>query len=89
MAGSWADRWDISVGSVTVTAEREEVLDFTQPYYYTPAQMAALADSDIESLDDLAGETVCAGESTTYLFWIEGTLSLPDEPARSPTFPRA
>ena len=79
VAGSWADRWDVSVGSVTVTSERAEVLDFTQAYYYTPAQMTALADSDIESLDDLAGETVCAGEATTYVFWMEGTLSLPDD----------
>lgn len=78
VAGGWSDRWDMSVGSVTVTAEREQVLDFTQPYYFTPAQMAVLEDSDIQSVDDLAGETVCVGESTTYLFWIEGTLSLPD-----------
>lgn len=78
VAGSWAERWDMSVGSVTVTEERAEVLDFTDPYYFTPAQMTALEDSDIESLDDLAGQTVCVGESTTYLFWIEGTLSLPE-----------
>jgi ABC-type amino acid transport substrate-binding protein len=41
VAGNWSGRWDMSVGSVTVTEERTEVLDFTQPYYYTPAQMAA------------------------------------------------
>ena len=34
--------------------------------------------TNIESLDDLAGETVCVGEATTYLFWIDGTLSLPE-----------
>jgi polar amino acid transport system substrate-binding protein len=68
----------MSVGSVTVTTEREEVLDFTQPYYYTPAQFAVLEDSGYTSLDDLAGQVACVGESTTYLFWIEGTLSLPD-----------
>jgi polar amino acid transport system substrate-binding protein len=68
----------MSVGSVTVTPEREEVLDFTQPYYYTPAQMSVLNDSSFQSLDDLAGKVVCAGESTTYVFWIEGTLTLPD-----------
>lgn len=79
VAGNWSGRWDVSVGSVTVTEDRKEVLAFTQPYYYTPAQMAAFADSDIESLDDLAGETVCAGEATTYLSWMEGELSLPAE----------
>ena len=41
VAGTWSDRWDMSVGSITVTEERTEVLDFTQPYYFTPAQMAA------------------------------------------------
>jgi polar amino acid transport system substrate-binding protein len=64
---------------VTVTEERKGVLDFTQPYYYTPAQMAALDDSSFETVEDLAGEVVCAGESTTYVFWIEGTLTLPPE----------
>lgn len=79
VAGSWSGRWDVSVGSVTVTEDRKEVLDFTQPYYFTPAQMSVLEGSDITSLDGLAGETVCAGESTTYVFWIDGTLSLPAE----------
>jgi polar amino acid transport system substrate-binding protein len=78
VAGNWADRWDMSVGSVTVTSEREEVLDFTQPYYFTPAQMAVLEESEAQSLDDLAGQVACVGEATTYLFWIEGTLSLPE-----------
>ena len=41
VAGEWSGRWDMSVGSVTVTEERAEVLDFTQPYYFTPAQMTA------------------------------------------------
>jgi polar amino acid transport system substrate-binding protein len=78
VAGSWADRWDMSVGSVTITPEREEVLDFTQPYYFTPAQAAVLEDSDFQSLDDLAGQVACVAEATTYLFWIEGTLNLPE-----------
>lgn len=78
VAGNWAGRWDVSVGSVTVTEERTQVLDFTQPYYFTPAQLAVQADADFATVEDLAGETVCVGESTTYLFWIDGTLSLPE-----------
>jgi polar amino acid transport system substrate-binding protein len=39
-AGSWADKWDVSVGSMTVTTSRQEVLDFSVPYYYTPAVVA-------------------------------------------------
>ncbi len=73
-AGSWGDRWDFSVGSMTITTAREEVIDFTQPYYFTPAQMAAQSELGIESLDDLAGATICMGEATTYLEWMNGTL---------------
>ena len=45
VAGNWGGRWDMSVGSVTVTTERMEVLDFTQAYYYTPAQLSVFDDS--------------------------------------------
>ena len=78
-AGSWGQRWDFSVGSMTITSKRQEVLDFTQPYYFTPAQMAAHADAGIETLDDLAGKTICMGEATTYLEWMNGTLDFGTE----------
>ena len=55
-AGSWAERWDISVGSMTITTPRKDVLSFTQPYYYTPAFMAASTRSGITSIDQLPFE---------------------------------
>lgn len=79
VAGNWSGRWDIAVGSVTVTEERKAVLDFTQPYYFTPAQLATHSASGITSVDGFAGETICVGEATTYLDWLEGTLTLPPE----------
>ena len=72
-AGGWGGRWDFSVGSMTITSERQKVLDFSDPYYYTPAQMAASTASGITTLDGLAGKTVCVGEATTY-DWLNGTL---------------
>ena len=75
-AGSWAGRWDFSVGSMTITTPREKVLAFSQPYYYTPAQMAASTASGITTLDGLAGKTICAGEATTYYDWLTGALDL-------------
>ena len=78
VAGGWAGRWDVSVGSITVTEERQAVLDFTEPYYFTPAQMAATVASGITTLEQLAGRRVCVGASTTYLLWLQGTLELPD-----------
>jgi polar amino acid transport system substrate-binding protein len=73
-AGSWAGRWDVSVGSMTITVPRQKVLDFSPPYYYTPAQMSATTASGITTLDGLAGKTVCVGASTTYQDWLEGKL---------------
>ena len=78
-AGSWGNRWDFSVGSMTITSKRQEVLDFTQPYYYTPAQMAAHANAGVETLDDLAGKSICMGEATTYFEWMNGTLDFGTE----------
>jgi polar amino acid transport system substrate-binding protein len=73
-AGSWGGRWDISVGSMTITIPRQAVLDFSPPYYYTPAQMSATTKSGITTLDGLAGQTVCVGSATTYQDWLEGKL---------------
>jgi len=78
-AGSWAGRWDFSVGSMTITSPRQEVLDFSDPYYYTPAQMAARTDSGITTLEGLAGKVVCVGAATTYLDWLNGTLDFGTE----------
>ena len=30
-AGNWGDQWDMSVGSMTVTTARQEILDFASP----------------------------------------------------------
>ncbi|WP_459969308.1 transporter substrate-binding domain-containing protein [Nocardioides pyridinolyticus] len=77
-AGSWNNRWQMSVGSMTPTNDRQKVLDFTQPYYYTPAVVAVNADnSDITDLStDLDGKTigVCAG--CTYEQFLDKTLAI-------------
>lgn len=81
-AGNWGGQWDMSVGSMTVTTDRQQVLDFADPaYYYTPAQFAAADGSGIDSLDDIDGQAVCVGLSTTYETWLSGdieALGLPE-----------
>jgi len=52
-AGSWSERWDISVGSMTITTPRKDILSFSQPYYYTPAYLAASERSGVAALDQL------------------------------------
>ena len=80
-AGSWADKWDVSVGSMTITTARQKILDFSVPYYYTPAVVAVRADAGFTSLADLEGQALCAGAATTYEQWLnhdmEG-LGLPE-----------
>ena len=86
-AGNWGDRWDISVGSMTITTARQKVLNFTTPYYYTPAQFAVKKDSGINSVADLVGKPVCVGTSTTYESYLNNDmagLGLPPENVYAP-----
>ena len=78
-AGNWNDRWDMSVGSMTVTPQRAEVLWFTPAYYYTPAVVAVHADNtSVQNLEtDLDGKKIGAGAGTTYAFFLEKTLEIP------------
>jgi peptide/nickel transport system substrate-binding protein len=76
-AGNWGGRWDLSVGSMTPTEPRAEVLWFTDPYYYTPASFAVHRDNtDIQDPADLAGKTVGLGTATTYEDYLQGTLAI-------------
>lgn len=81
IAGNWQGRWDISVGSMTVTPEREEVLHFSPAYYYTPAAVAVHEDNtsitDLET--DLDGTTIGVCGGCTYEFYLEGSLTIPGE----------
>lgn len=64
-AGNWGERWDISVGSMTITVPRKEVLSFTQPYYFTPAALAASERSGVTSVDQLDFDLPDGAEATT------------------------
>ena len=78
-AGNWANKWDVSVGSMTIYKSRQKVLNFSVPYYYTPAVVAVGKDATFTSLNDLAGKALCAGTSTTYEDWINGKSDIPAE----------
>ncbi|HSL43876.1 MAG TPA: transporter substrate-binding domain-containing protein [Anaerolineales bacterium] len=81
-AGNWADKWDVSVGSMTITTARQGILDFSVPYYYTPAVIAVRADSGITDMAGLEGQSLCVGAATTYDQWLNSDfegLGLPEE----------
>jgi len=75
-AGSWADKWDMSVGSMTVKPPRPDYLHFTTPYYAPTGVIGVPADSTITSIDELAGQAICVATATTYLDWLNNALDL-------------
>jgi polar amino acid transport system substrate-binding protein len=76
-AGSWNDRWDMSVGSMTPTNERQEVLNFTEPYAFVPAVIAVHEDSDATDVTtDFDGAKIGVCADCTYQFFLEKSLEI-------------
>lgn len=66
-AGLNQGQYDVSIGSMTVTPERDKELDFTEPYYYTSGQVfVKKGGPQIAGVDDLNGKKVGVGAATTY-----------------------
>ena len=79
VAANWGGRWDVSIGSMTITPDRAKVLYFSSPYYYTPAQFGVHKNSAIAKVEDFSGKTVCVGAGTTYESYLSGELTLEGE----------
>lgn len=79
-AGSWSGRWDISVGSMTITPERMQNLYFSQPYYTTPAAFFVHKDNEaFKQPSDLTAKIVGACAGCTYDAYLANTLEIPGE----------
>ncbi len=77
VAGKWVGRWDLSIGSMTITGARAKVVDFSIPYYYTPAQFGVhKKNTSIKTLKDFSGKTVGLGAGTTYESYLDPNQSL-------------
>ena len=75
--GNWGSRWDVSIGSMTPTEQRSEVLWFSDPYYYVPASFAVHKDNTtLASPNDLADANLGLGTATTYEDYLNGILSM-------------
>ncbi|MFA4824836.1 MAG: transporter substrate-binding domain-containing protein [Methanoregula sp.] len=80
ISGSWAEGWDIHVGSLTITSDRMKALYFTQPYYAGPVVMFVHKNnSAFSEISDLSGKRVgvCAG--CILERYLQGTLELPGQ----------
>lgn len=58
-------KFDMAVAASTITAEREQTVDFSDPYYKANQSLMVTTGSDIRTVDDLGGATVGAQDGTT------------------------
>lgn len=59
------DQCDVGAGAMTITSEREAVMDFTEPYFEATQAMMTKTGSGITDLDQLAGKSVAVQDGTT------------------------
>lgn len=65
-------KFDAIIASMSVTAERKQVVDFSDKYYNSPAEFVGRKDETIEiSPDGLKGKTVGVQISTVHASYIE------------------
>lgn len=60
-----ANQCDIAASAITITAEREESVNFSDPYFDADQSLLVKADSGITSLDDLVGSQLGVQSTTT------------------------
>ena len=58
-------KFDMVVAATTITPEREQKVDFSDPYYAADQALVVTPGSDIATVEDLAGATVGAQDGTT------------------------
>jgi len=57
---------DLIISTMTITGERDQEIDFSEPYYVARGRILGPQDSDIEGLADLKGKGVCTALGSTY-----------------------
>lgn len=66
VAGVGSGRFDAAIAGMTITDERKESIDFTQPYYEAGLILAVTEDNeDIKSIEDVEGKTIATRTGST------------------------
>ncbi|WP_206426587.1 transporter substrate-binding domain-containing protein [Clostridium sp. E02] len=60
-------RYDAILGSMAITDKRSEVVDFTDPYYYSGAQLFVRKDSNITKADEMADKKIAVATGTNFV----------------------
>ncbi|APX94814.1 amino acid ABC transporter substrate-binding protein [Halomonas sp. 1513] len=66
---------EIAIAGVTITEERAEIVDFSDPYYDSGLQIIVRADNDdVETIEDLAGKSIATRIGSTSYDYLQETL---------------
>lgn len=65
--GLISGRYDGILGSMAITYDRQKVVNFTTPYYYSGAQLVVRKDSGITEPSDMDGKTIAVATGTNFV----------------------
>ena len=65
IGGLGSNLYDASISSMTITPEREEQIDFSDPYFNADQSLMVASDSDIKTVEDIGDATVGVQIGTT------------------------
>ena len=71
LVSSIGSKTDVAIAGMTVTEERQQSVDFSEPYYNAVQHVLVLKDSPIAGYDDLVGKTIGTQLGTTGDFIAE------------------
>lgn len=72
LIGIDSGRFDTVINSVSITDERSEKYDFSDPYYYESRRVVVRSDDDsIKSAEDLAGKKIATNTTNAFIPWYE------------------
>ncbi len=64
-------KFDTVISGSTITDERERAVDFSDPYFLAEQSILVQEDSDIRTIEDLAGQTVGVQKGTTGEIYVK------------------
>lgn len=74
LAAAQSGQADIAISSITITPERAESTDFSDPYYSANQAILVKTGSDINTLGDLDGKRIGCQIDTTGAIWVSENL---------------
>ena len=70
IAGLLADKYDLIIGSMAITAARLKSIDFSEPYYRSGAQLFSKKGASYSNISEFDGKKIGVTLGTTYEKWL-------------------